>query len=503
MNLNDLIISCMEWAWHTTLMVLPVMALLLLLGRWHSFPARGRLLLAGLIALRLLLPVVPALPWHPWSMDSAPPVAAISEAFEHSKVAKTVASTYSSAPVKALPEASLPWSSILALVWLSGVLVTSAWVLGSHLRVRALLQKQAQPASEAVRSTLAWSCKRMGLYGEVSVLQIRGLSTMALWGWITPRVLVPHDVTERYSQIEIRGMLLHELSHLRRRDGLWIWLGLAACALHWFNPLAWLCLRRYLADRELECDREALDLLPEMDRRTYGQALLKTLCSPSNYPLTTCAPFSRSTTNPELKQRILMIAQPTTTRWGRLAALLTMPVLALTTLTTSADEKGKGAAEEGKAKTGARDGEGTRTGPRDGEARKAGARDGETKKTGARDGEGTRTGAREGEGRKSSEGEGRKGTEGGRMSEGPSTTTSTGESLVIQVDAEGNVVNSKGDVIAINQVRGRMNELAKQNPTQKVIVRSDPATPEEKVNAVRDALRDVGWKSVTLETATK
>ena len=117
----------------------------------------------------------------------------------------------------------------------------------------------------------------MGLYGPVSVLQVTGLPTMALWGWLTPRVLVPHDVTERYSQAEMRGMLLHELAHLRRRDGLWIWLGLAVCALHWFNPLAWLCLRRYLADRELECDRTALDHLSEPDRLTYGHALLKQL----------------------------------------------------------------------------------------------------------------------------------------------------------------------------------------------------------------------------------
>jgi len=75
-----------------------------------------------------------------------------------------------------------------------------------------------------------------------------------------------------------------------------------ACALHWFNPLVWLCLRRYLADRELECDRTALNLLPEPDRITYGHALLKTLAGSRAWSFATCAPFSE--TNPTTNSSI-------------------------------------------------------------------------------------------------------------------------------------------------------------------------------------------------------
>ena len=372
----------------------------------------------------------------------------------------------------------------------------------------------------------------MGVQSSLPVLQITGLPTLAVWGWLSPRLLVPHDAVERYTQAELRGMLLHELAHLRRRDGLWIWLGLVVCALHWFNPLVWLCLRRYLADRELECDRAALALLPEPDRVTYGHALLKTLAGNRAWSFATCTPFSRPQPNHELKHRITMIAQPLNSRWGRLAALLTVPVLALGTLTTAADEEGKKPAREegqregdgeGARKTGPRDGEGTRTGPRDGEARKEGARDGEVKRSGPRDGEGSRTGPREGDGMKREgardgegakrsprEGEGRRSAEGEggeRMREGEgrapkaAAASTGGQQMVITVNAEGNVVNSAGEVIEINRVRGKMKDIAEQNPGQSVILRAAADTPYAKVMNVVDALKDSGLKNVQLEQA--
>ena len=115
---------------------------------------------------------------------------------------------------------------------------------------------------------------------------------------------------------------------------------------------------------------------------------------------------------------------------------------------------------------------------------------------------------RDGEGKKAEkEGdrEGGSAKEGGeRMNkkETPSEPSSA-QQLVIQIDADGNVINSRGDVIPIDKVRGRMSQLAADNPDRKVILRGDPATPYEKVLKVIDALRDVGLKDVQLQGAQK
>lgn len=131
------------------------------------------------------------------------------------------------------------------------------------------------------------------------------------------------------------------------------------------------------------------------------------------------------------------------------------------------------------------------------------------KKSGERDGEGggSKKGARdgEGEGRKPAEGEGGERMREGERGEKAVTKSSApgGQQLIIQVNAEGNVVNSKGDIIDIKMVRGRMKQIADENPDQSVILRADADTAYAKVLNVLDALKDAGLKDVKLESAQK
>lgn len=72
----------------------------------------------------------------------------------------------------------------------------------------------------------------------------------------------------------VECILLHELTHVRRKDHIVLQLFTAAAILHWFNPLAWLARRLMVRDMEAACDERVLELLAPARRVEYAQTLL-------------------------------------------------------------------------------------------------------------------------------------------------------------------------------------------------------------------------------------
>ena len=72
-------------------------------------------------------------------------------------------------------------------------------------------------------------------------------------GIFAPSVLMPEDAN-RWPLERLRIVLLHELAHVKRRDCLTHVVAQLACALHWFNPLAWIAARHIRTERERACD---------------------------------------------------------------------------------------------------------------------------------------------------------------------------------------------------------------------------------------------------------
>lgn len=69
-------------------------------------------------------------------------------------------------------------------------------------------------------------------------------------------------------------MLLHEQTHIRRRDPLTKPLFYAVACLHWFNPLAWLAFCTFERDMEAACDEAAVRGRPLPERNAYCESLL-------------------------------------------------------------------------------------------------------------------------------------------------------------------------------------------------------------------------------------
>ena len=106
---------------------------------------------------------------------------------------------------------------------------------------------------------------------------IRAVSSPTLlapgvFGVLRPVLLLPDGIRDELTPAQLRGVIAHELCHVRRHDNLVAAIQMFVETLFWFHPLVWWLGRRMVEERELACDQEVLSLGNEP--RVYAEGIL-------------------------------------------------------------------------------------------------------------------------------------------------------------------------------------------------------------------------------------
>lgn len=209
---------------------------------------------------------------------------------------------------------AIAWPMLLAAIWLAGaVLVLARLALG--VAVVQWLSRRTETVSDAPWLRMAReTAAQLGL-GRVIFRRSRVSSMPMAWGIFRPSVLLPAEA-DVWPQDRLRVVLLHELAHVRRADCLTHMLAQAACALYWFNPLAWMASRRLRAERERACDDLVLAFgMPGPD---YADQLLEIARTMGSGRLSSAvAGASLAMARPsQLEGRLMSILDPSVPRTG-------------------------------------------------------------------------------------------------------------------------------------------------------------------------------------------
>lgn len=167
-------------------------------------------------------------------------------------------------PTAAVPPAARGrgWLAALPLVWAAGVGVLVLrlaaarlvlWKLERRATGVGLTTGRAGSPDGPILAALASACSQLGIRRPVALLIHPGETIPVVWGIFRPRLMLPASA-RRWGDEQLRSVLLHELAHVRRGDAVAQLLAQLACALHWFNPLAWHAAWQLAAERERACD---------------------------------------------------------------------------------------------------------------------------------------------------------------------------------------------------------------------------------------------------------
>jgi beta-lactamase regulating signal transducer with metallopeptidase domain len=206
------------------------------------------------------------------------------------------------APVFTPPQPPISAATWIVPVWGALSLGLLVWMTARWRQV-ARDVKRAAPAPAWLDELFNAAKSSIGLRRNVRLRVTDQAMSPAICGLFRPVILLPQSLVEKLPPAQLRAVLLHELTHLRRGD---VWANCAQALLqtvYWWHPLVWLANARIRRVREEAVD-DAVMLTLRDEAETYAPTLLEVAKLAFNRPLASLGLVGILESRSALRQRI-------------------------------------------------------------------------------------------------------------------------------------------------------------------------------------------------------
>lgn len=144
-----------------------------------------------------------------------------------------------------------------AVLWIIGIIILLSYSLVSIL----ILKRQLKNARNI----------------DQNIFEAMNIKTPFVLGIVRPLIYLPKGL----SLEERNYILLHEQTHIRRKDNIIKIIAFIILSMHWMNPLVWISFQLMCNDMEYSCDESVLRMMNRDVKKSYAKSLL-TLASGSH-----------------------------------------------------------------------------------------------------------------------------------------------------------------------------------------------------------------------------
>ena len=174
-------------------------------------------------------------------------------------------------------DSGLTASSIAAWCWALGALFMALrFVLqcqaAHHLRTRSI-----STPPESLLASFRELLDELGVRRTVRLLESGLAEVPMVVGWLKPVVLVPAAALTALPPEQLRALLAHELTHVRRYDHLWNALQAIAEIVLFFHPVVWWISKQMRVEREFCCDDSSVRVTGDPKLLAEALASMETL----------------------------------------------------------------------------------------------------------------------------------------------------------------------------------------------------------------------------------
>ena len=126
---------------------------------------------------------------------------------------------------------------------------------------------------ERINRILEYCKSELNIKRNFEIVPQAKIRTPAIFGIFKMRILMPKEVLKMPDE-NLTGILMHELSHYKRKDNYVNIIFQFAKIVYWFNPIVYICIRNIRNDIELETDEMAISKFGDKNSFKYCETMI-------------------------------------------------------------------------------------------------------------------------------------------------------------------------------------------------------------------------------------